>query len=283
MRSIWKGHISFGLVNVPVVLYSAEQRADLQLHLLDSRNFSRVRYERVNAETGEEVPWDQTVKGFEYDDGSYVVIGKDELKQAAPEATQTVEIEQFVDLDEIDPVYFDKPYYLEPSKKGEKGYALLREAMRETGKAGIARVVIRTRQYLAAMAPRGEGLVLNLLRYHQELRDMEELKLPGSLDEVGVKAQELKMARDLVESMSEAWDPAAFHDEYREKLTAWIQKRIESGQIEQAPEAGGPAEEGPAPINLMEALKKSLGENKAKAAGGKKADKKTAKRSKKAG
>ena len=222
MRPIWKGHISFGLVNVPVVLYPAEQRADLQLHLIDSRNFSRVRYERVNAETGEEVPWNKAVKGYEYGDGNYVVLGSDELKQAAPEATKTIEIERFVNLDDIHQLYFDKPYYLEPDKKGAKPYALLREAMRETGKAGIARVVIRTRQYLSAMVVRDNALVLNLLRYHQELRSLKELDLPGDLKEVGVKAQEMKMARDLLESMSGEWDPAEFHDEYREKLMAWI-------------------------------------------------------------
>jgi DNA end-binding protein Ku len=276
MRPVWKGHISFGLVNVPVTLYPAEQRADLSLRLIDSRDMSRVRYERVNAETGEEVPWDRVVKGYEYDDGNYVVIGQDELKQAAPEATQTVEIERFVDLGEIDPVYFDKPYFLEPGKKASKGYALLRDALSETGKAGIAKVVIRTRQYIAALVARGDGLVLDLLRYDQELREMDRLDLPGNADEEGVKKQEMKMARDLVESMAGPWDPSEYHDEYREKLQAWIEEKIESGEVERAPETSPGGEEAPEPINMMEALRKSLGRD----AGGKKKSKARSKKKK---
>jgi len=279
MRAIWKGHISFGLVSVPVRLYSAEQKADLQLHLIDSKNYSRIRYERVNAETGEEVPWDRAVKGYEYDDGNYVVLGKDELKQAAPEATRSIDIEEFVDLADIDPLFFDKPYFLEPDGRGAKAYALLREAMRESGRAGIARVVIRTRQYVAAMIPRGDGLVLNLLRYQQELRSIEELDLPGDLEEVGVKKTELKMARDLVKSMSGEWDPASYHDEYRERVMAWIEERIAAGEVEQAPDVQPAAERDElAPINLMDALKQSLDSNAGgggkKATGGRKSSRK---------
>lgn len=277
MRAIWKGHISFGLVSIPVSLYPAEQRADLQLHMLDSRNFSRIRYERVNAETGEEVPWDATVKGYEYEKGHYVVIGKDELEAAAPEANKAVEIEAFVNLEDIDPLYFDKPYFLEPTKQGRKGYVLLRDALRESGKAGIATVVIRTRQYLSALTPRGDGLVLNLMRYHQELRSLSDLDLPGSADEVGVKAKELKMARDLIASMESDWDPAEYHDEYREKLMEYIEQRVESGELERAPEAADVDEgDAPPPINLMDALKKSLG-----GSDGKKTKKKSTKKSKK--
>ena len=279
MRAIWKGHISFGLVSVPVRLYSAEQKADLQLHLIDSKNYSRIRYERVNAETGEEVPWDRAVKGYEYDDGNYVVLGKVELKQAAPEATRSIDIEEFVDLADIDPLFFDKPYFLEPDGRGAKAYALLREAMRESGRAGIARVDIRTRQYVAAMIPRGDGLVLNLLRYQQELRSIEELDLPGDLEEVGVKKTELKMARDLVKSMSGEWDPASYHDEYRERVMAWIEERIAAGEVEQAPDVQPAAERDElAPINLMDALKQSLdsgaGGGGKKAAGGRKSSRK---------
>lgn len=274
MRPIWKGHISFGLVSVPVVLYSAERRSDLSLHLIDSKNFSRVRYERVNEETGEEVPWDRTVKGYEYADGSYVVIGEDELKEAAPEATKSVEIEQFVDIADIDPIYFDKPYYLQPDKKGEKGYVLLRDALEETGKAGIARVVIRTRQYLAALLPREGGLVLMLLRYAQEVRSISELELPENKGDLKITKQEEKMAKELISSMSSDWDPEAFHDEYREKLMAWIEKRIESGEIERSPEVED-VEDAPEPINIMTALKESLAKQK------KTSKKKTTKSSKK--
>ena len=261
MRAVWKGHISFGLVNVPVNLYPAEERRDLSLHMIDQRDFTRIKYERVNAETGEEVPWDQIVKGYEYEDGNYVVIGKDELKAAAPEATQTIDVEAFVNLDDIDIVYFDKPYYLEPGKRGEKGYALLREALRETNKAAIARVVIRTRQYIAALVPRENALVVNLLRYPEELRAMDELSLPGSLDQVGVSKQELKMARDLVKSMTTKWQPEKFRDEYRDKLMKWIDKRIESGKVHEVPDVEADEAEAPVSYNIMDALKKSLAQS----------------------
>jgi DNA end-binding protein Ku len=260
MRPIWKGQISFGLVNVPVSLYPAEERTDIHFHMLDSRNLSRVRYQRVNAETGEEVPWDEIVKGYEFDDDRYVVVSKDELERLAPEATRKVEIEAFVDLADIDLLYFDKPYYLEPAKGGEKGYALLRDTLRETEKAGIARVVIRTRQYIAAMIPRDRALILNLLRYHQEIRSTAGLKLPRNAEDLGSSKQELKMAKMLVESMTARWDPNVYHDEYRDVLREWIEHRIEAGQIERAPELPAVSEEEPEPINLMEALKQSLGQ-----------------------
>lgn len=261
MRPIWRGSISFGLVNVPVTLYPAEQRSDLQLHLIDSRDFSRVRYERVNAATGEEVPWDQIVKGFEYDTGSYVVINEDDLKAAAPEATKTIDIEAFVNLADIDLMYFDRPYFLEPAKKGRKGYALLRETLRESNMAGVAKVVIRTRQYLAAMVAREDVIVLNLLRFAQELRSPADLDLPGPIEDEGVTKAEIKMARTLVDAMAADWDPAAYHDEYREALRGWIDQRIEAGDFEHPPAAALAEEEdedAPAPINIMEALKRSL-------------------------
>lgn len=258
MRPIWKGHITFGLVNVPVTLYPAEQRTDLHLHMLDSRNMSRVRYDRVNADTGEEVPWNQIVRGYEYSDGNYVLVTDEELERAAPEVTKAVEIDSFVDVEQIDPMFFDKPYFLEPAKSGEKGYVLLRDVLSASRKVGIARVVIRTRQYIAAMAPRGDVLILNLLRYKMELRSPEALKLPGSVDEVGVTKAELKMAQTLVDSMTREWNPAEYHDEYREQLMAWIQKRIDEGHLNKAPELPDLEDEPPAPINMMDALKRSL-------------------------
>jgi len=288
MRAIWRGSISFGLVNVPVSLFPAEQRTDLQFHMVDSRDFARVRYERVNAETGVEVPWDQIVKAYEYDSGSYVVFGKDELESVAPEATKTVEIEAFVDLEQIDPLYFDRPYYLEPGKKGDKGYVLLRDAMRESGKAGIARVVIRTREYLAAMTPRGDGIILNLLRFQQEVRPMSDLSIPGSAEDVGVTKQEVKMARTLIDSLSKAWDPSEYHDEYRETLMKWIERKIETGEMRHGPEAPELHEDVAPPINIMEALKRSVaeaqrssgGEDGRGARGGKKTSKKASSRKK---
>src|SRR3989339_1380560 len=177
-RPIWKGHITFGLVNIPVTLYSAEKRDELHFKLLDSRNKARVHYERVNEETGEEVPWSEVVKAFEYDKGNYVLVEEEDFKRAAPEATQAVEIQDFVDREDVDYVYYDKPYYLMPGKKGEKGYVLLREILRRTGKVGISKVVIRTRQYLDALLAEGDALVLELLRFDQEVRKPEEFDLP---------------------------------------------------------------------------------------------------------
>jgi DNA end-binding protein Ku len=288
MRPIWKGSITFGLVNVPAALYSAEQRSDLRLHLLDSRDRSRVRYERVNAETGEEVPWDDITKGYEYDDGSYVIIDKDELREAAPEATRTIEIQSFVNLDEIDPAYFDKPYYLEPDTNGKKGYALLHRVLSESGRAGIARVVIRTRQYIAAMFPRGDALLLMLLRYQQELRSPDSLDLPDKKARNAVSDQELKMAQTLVDSMETEWDPSEHHDEYRAALMRWIEQKIKAGDIERAP--GAPEPEEPASKrgtrDIMDALKKSVehvGGRRRRAAGeAKKKTKSAKKRSSKA-
>src|SRR5215813_1108253 len=202
-RPIWKGHISFGLVNIPISLYSAEDRTDLSFQLLDSRDHAHVRYHRVNEVTGEEVPWDRIVKGYEYDDGNYVLLSEEELENASPELTKTIEIEQFVDVADIDIRYFERPYMLVPDKKGEKGYVLLREAIAESGKAGIAKVVIRGRQYLAALMAQGNALVLELLRFHQELIDLAEFDLPSSnLREYGVAKKEIDLAMKLIGGMT---------------------------------------------------------------------------------
>jgi DNA end-binding protein Ku len=258
-RPIWKGHISFGLVNVPVVLYGAERRADLSFRLIDSRNSARVRYERVNEETGEEVPWDKIVKGYEYDDGNYVLLSDEELEHASAEMTRTIEIEQFVDLEEIDVRLFDKPYLLAPGNKGEKGYVLLREAIASSGKAGIARVVIRNRQHLAALVAQGNALVLELLRYPQELVDAKELELPGKeLREYSVQKKEIELANKLIDGMTSKWVPSQYHDEYRDLLLKLIERKINAGQTEAIDVEV--SEEAPAPrtINFMDVLKQSV-------------------------
>lgn len=278
-RPVWKGHISFGLVNVPVNLYPAEQRTDLQLHMIDSRDNSRVRYERVNEETGEEVPWDSVVRGFEYSDGNYVILSDEELKRAAPEATKAVEIQSFVKAGEIDPIYFATPYYLEAGKGGEKGYVLLREAMKDSGRVGIAKVVIRTRQYIAALSARGDVLMLELLRYPQEIRSTKELNVPsGTAKAHGVSAQELKVARTLIDAMASEWKPGDHHDSYREQLMKWIEKKIASGDMKKPLDATEEKEDAaePGPINFMDVLKKSLEKSASKP--GRKAAPKTAKK-----
>jgi DNA end-binding protein Ku len=260
-RPIWKGHISFGLVNVPVVLYSAERRVgDLSFKLIDSRNSARIRYERVNEETGEEVPWDKIIKGYEYDDGNYVLLSEEEIANASPELTRTIEIEQFIDLADIDIRYFDKPYVLVPDKKGEKGYVLLREAIESAGKAGIAKVVIRARQYLAALVAQGDALVLELLRYAQELVDIKDFDLPGhDLRQVGVSKKEIELAEKLIDGMTVKWNAAKYHDEYRDALMKLVERKIKSGQTE-AIEDVEEGEEAPTPstINFMDMLKKSV-------------------------
>ena len=234
-RPIWKGHITFGLVNIPVVLHSAEKQFDLHFRMLDSRNKARVRYERVNEETGEEVPWQDIVKGYEYEEGRYVVLGDEDFEKVAVEVNKSVEIENFVEGKQIPYVYFDKPYYLVPDKKGEKGYVLLREVLRKTGKVGIAKVVIRTRQYLAALLAEGNVLVLDLLRFQQEIRDTSELEIPANpVKSYKISEKEMNLAQQLVDSMSTEWDPKQYHDEYRDALMKWIEKKAKA--------AGAPVE-----------------------------------------
>ena len=258
-RPIWRGHISFGLVNVPVMLNSAERRADLRFRMIDSRNSARIRYERVNEETGEEVPWDRIVKGYEYDDGNYVLLSEDELQNASPELTKTIEIEQFVDVGDIDIRYFERPYMLVPDKKGEKGYVLLREAIAESKKAGIAKVVIRGRQYLSALIAQGNALVLELLRFHQELIDLGEFDLPSSnLREYGVAKKEIDLATKLISGMTAKWNAAKFHDEYRDALMKLVERKIKSGQTEAIEDLEQAEEPVHQTINFMDVLKRSV-------------------------
>jgi DNA end-binding protein Ku len=268
-RAIWKGSISFGLVNIPVGLYSAETRDEIHFKLLDKNTMSPIHYKRVSEESGKEVPWDETVRGYEFERGQYVVLSDEDLKSAAPEASQTIDIVDFVDIEEISPLYFDKPYYLGPDKKGSKAYALLRETLRRTGKVGIAKVVIRTRQYLAAVVARGDVLTLELLRYAHELRDPSELDVPGS--KAGVTDREIDMAERLVEGMIAAWEPEKYKDTYRQDLMKMIEKRVEAGQLESSPEpAPKPKADRGNVVDLMALLKQSVEQ------GGKPAPKKTA-------
>lgn len=267
-RPIWKGNITFGLVNVPVTLLSAEKRNELHFRLLDSRNKARVHYERVNEETGEEVPWSEVVKAFEYDKGNYVLLDEEDFKRAAPEATQSVEIQDFVDEDDLDYVYFETPYYLVPGKKGEKGYVLLREILRRTGKVGICKVVIRTRQYLAALIPQGDALVLDLLRFEQEIRKEDEFDFPkGDLKEYKISEREMEMAEKLVESMTAEWAPAKYHDEYQEALMRYVDEKVRAGGEVRPEPAHEEKRTGAEVINLMDVLKKSLEQTKKKEKG----------------
>lgn len=259
-RPVWSGNISFGLIHIPVALHTAERRTDIQFHLLDSRDQARVRYERINEETGAEVPWDEIVKGYEYDDGRYVLLNDEDFKRAAPELTNTIELSGFVEFAVVEPPYFERPYYLVPDGRGEKPYVLLRESLRRAGKLGIATTVIRTRQYLAAVYPRGDALMLNLLRYHQELRDPKEFKLPGSsLSALKIGTKEIDMAKQLIDSLSEEWQPERYHDEYRAALRAFIDQKIKSPRRPSGRQAARPAAgESAQIVDLTELLKRSL-------------------------
>ncbi len=257
-RVLWKGAISFGLVHIPVGLYSAEKRNNLDLTLLDRRDFAPVGYRRVNKTTGEEVKWDQIVKGYEYEEGSYVALGDEDFRQANVEATQTVDILSFVDGKDVAPIYYDTPYYLAPGKRGEKGYALLREALKRSGKVAIATVVIRTRQYVAVLIPVGPMLLLNTLRYADEIRPIEELELPA---DAKASPREVEMAMRLVKEMSEKWDPAKYRDTYRDDILARIETKIKAGETRQVAEPGEaePARPKSAEvIDLMALLKRSV-------------------------
>lgn len=268
-RVLWKGAISFGLVHIPVGLYSAEKRNSFDLTMLDRRTMKPVGFKRYNKETGEDVSWDDIVKGYEYEKDRYVVLTEEDFKRANVEATQTVDILSFVDEDEISSMYFETPYYLAPDKRGHKGYALLRETLKQTGKIGIANVVIRTRQYVAALIPVGDVIVMNTLRYANELRGTEEFEVPSSnLKTAGVNAREIEMAQRLVDGMTAKWNPEEYRDTYHEDLMALIEKRVQAGQTEVITEPSQEGEERPAKgevIDLMALLKRSV-ETKGKAA-----------------
>jgi DNA end-binding protein Ku len=228
-RPIWTGTLSFGLLNVPIRLMTAERRVDLHFRMLDQRSNTPVRYERVNAESGEEVPWKDVVKAFEYSKGNYVVLDEKDIRSAASESHETVEIDTFVDAGSISPTYYEKPYFLVPAKKAEKGYVLLRETLKKTGRVGIARVVIRTREYLAAVMPQDDALLLVLLRYPQELVDAADYSLPDkAASSYRITPRELAMAGDLIESMSGEWKPGDYRDEFRDKLRKVIEKRLKT-------------------------------------------------------
>jgi DNA end-binding protein Ku len=264
-RPIWTGTLSFGLLNVPVSLMSGERSVDLHFRMLDSRNNTPVRYERVNAETGEEVPWKEIVKAFEYEKGSYVVLEPEDIKSASAEGREAVEVKAFVDAKSIGPEYFEKPYILVPGKKAEKGYVLLRETLKRTGRIGIARVVIRTREYLSAVMPRDDALVLMLMRYPQELVDVNDYKIPrGAVSEYRISAREIEMAEALIESMSDEWNPSDYKDEFRDRLRKVIEKRLKSNGVVTADteDEDQPENATTNVVDFMALLQKSLYEHK---------------------
>jgi DNA end-binding protein Ku len=276
-RSIWKGSISFGLVQIPVALYPAECPRELSFHMLTKDDLSPIHFKRVSASTGEEVDYKDLVKGYKTKDGTWVVLTDADFTRANVDATQTVDIVDFVDAGELDPIYFDKPYYLAPvaMRKGRptesKAYVLLRETLRKTGKVGIAKVVIRTREHLAALIPQGDVLLLNLLRFDHEVRDADKLDiLDANLKAADVSPREIKMAEQLVAEMTSKWEPKKYKDEYREDLLALIRKRVKEGKAhevdESEPEA--PAARDEEAVDMLTLLKKSLERGGGKASTG---------------
>lgn len=260
-RTLWKGAISFGLVHIPIALYTATSEQALNFDWLDKRSMDPVGYKRVNKKTGKEIEKENIVKGIEYEDGQYVILSPEEISAAYPKTTQTIEIEAFVPAADIPLLYLNRPYYVAPINKGTKVYALLREILRKNGKAAIARVVIQTKQHLAALMPCGPMLVLYLLRWEDEIRSFEQLPLP----EEGVKAagltdKEIKMGELLVADMSADWNPQTFKDSFKEQILDLVEKKVQAGQTEsvtplETEETAGPS----ATIyDLTELLQRSL-------------------------
>lgn len=258
---LWTGSISFGLVNIPVSLVTAEQRDELDFTLLDKRDSSPIGYQKISKRTGKPVPGDRIVRGVEHTDGRYVIVSDADLRRASPERTQRIDVLAFVEAAAIPPLYFDRPYYLEPARGGERAYALFREALRRSGKVAVASVVVKTRQHLAAVLVHDRVLVLDVLRYASELRDPAKLRVPGTnLKALRIPDRELKMAERLVAEMTDDWDPSKYHDEYRDELLAFIKKRGRAGQLAGAPETREePATRKQADIiDIAELLKRSL-------------------------
>lgn len=254
MRPLWKGAISFGLVNIPVALYSATQsRQRVDLDMLRDSDHSRIRYKRISEADGKEVPWENIVKGYEYEKGEYVVLDPEDFKRVQLKSNQMVEIKEFVDLDQIDTRYFDEPYFLVPEKNGAKAYSLLHDALVQSGKVGIAKVVIRPpREHLAAVRPVDGVMMLELLHFADELRNPKELEIPKA--DTGKK--ELDMAMTLVKSMAGKWQPEKYHDEYRKALMELIEEKIKAGGKKLAPAKPG---EKPTPvIDLVSILQQSI-------------------------
>jgi DNA end-binding protein Ku len=270
-RATWKGAISFGLVHIPVALYPASKDDDIDFDWLDKRSMQPVGYKRINKATGREVAKDDIVRGVRHGDGRYVVLSDDEIKAAYPKATQTIDIEAFVAPEQIPFVQLERPYYLEPAARGEKVYALLREALLERRRVGIARIVMSRKQHLAVLAPAGPALVLNLLRWAAEIRPWADLDLPQEgRNAAGIKDKELQMAVQLIDDMTDDWKPEAYRDSFKDDIQALVERKAQAGEAEIVE----PIEPDEVPakasnvVDLTDLLKRSLKKPAAKAAPG---------------
>ena len=260
-RPIWTGSISFGLLNIPIQLMSGERRTDIHFRMLDARDNAPIRYERVNAETGEEVPWKEIVKAYEFSKDNYVILQPEDIERAATENHETIAIESFVDAESIPLAYLERPYILVPGKKAEKGYVLLREVLKKNGRVGIGRVVIRTREYLCMLVPQDDALMLILMRFPQEVVETSEYELPaGSARAWHVTPREMEMAEMLMESMTDEFSPADYKDEFRERLSQVIKERIKQKHTAHVEEEQEDEEVETATnvVDFMSLLKKSL-------------------------
>jgi DNA end-binding protein Ku len=257
MRPIWKGSISFGLVNIPIALVSATKREELKFRLLRQSDLSPINYKRVAEVDGREVSWKEIVKGYEYEKGKFVVLKDEDFRRADVEATETIDILDFVPLREINPLLFTKPYYLEPMKGGARAYALLRDALRDSDKAGITKVVIKTRQHLAALRPQDDLLVLDLMHFPDELVDPDAIEIPRSAGKPGKR--ELTMARALIDEMTQSWDPARYTDDYTSSLLQLIEQKARGGgkELPGREKAARPSGD---VIDLVAVLEESLAE-----------------------
>lgn len=281
MRSnIWKGSISFGLLNIPVTLQTAQEEKELHFSMLDERDLSRIRYKKVNAKSGREVPSEKIVKGYEFKKGKFVIVTDQDFERANVKATKTIDIEDFVLLEEIDTMLFEKPYYLAPQKGAEKGYFLLRDALEKTEKVAIAKVVIRTKQHLCAVLAKGDYLVLEILRFSNQVKEVHEVNFLKGIDKkVKFAPKELKMAEDLISGMTAKWEPDKYKDTYQADLMKRIKSKIKRGQakdVEEAPDLEE-VEESSNVVDLLPLLKKSLEQGGAKK---KRSTRKTAARAK---
>ncbi len=264
-RAFWKGSISFGLVNIPVALHPAEESKELSFNQLDRRDLNPIGYKRINKKTEKEVPWSQIVRGYQYRKGTYVVLTDQDLKRANVEATQTIDIVGFVKASQISPLYFERPYYIEPARGGAKAYALLRETLRRTGMVGIASVVMRTRQHMAALLEQDEVLVLEVLRWNHELRSPKGLEIPGER-EARVSPKEAHMAVQLVKGMMEKWSPRKYKDTYAADLMALIKRKVASGKTAEVDESEpAPEKRRGVVVDLMPLLKQSLKQKQGRA------------------
>ena len=260
-RVIWKGAISFGLVHIPVALYPASREDDINFDWLDKRSMDPVGYKRINKRTGKEIDKENIVKGIKREEGEYVVLSDEDIKNAYPKTTQTIEIEAFVNAQDIPFVFLERPYYLAPIGKGEKVYALLREALLDAGRVGIARVVMQNKQHLAALIPTGAVLMLNTLRWATEVRPIDELKIPeAGKKAAGLKESELRMARQLVEDMVTDWKPEEYVDHFKEAIMALVEEKVEAGETETVQPLEDQPEEAKVSnvIDVTELLKRSL-------------------------